>query len=47
MGETEDNVSPVGHLVLVSSCVLVIMGNALSNVRKTWHPKYNSVGKPR
>ena len=48
MGETEDNVSPVGHLVLVSSCVLlVIMGNTLSNVRKTWHPKYNSVGKPR
>ena len=26
MGETEDNVSPVDHLVLISSCVLVIMG---------------------
>ena len=29
MGETEDNVSPVGHLVFVSSCVLVIMGERI------------------
>ena len=25
MGETEDNISPVDQLVLVSSCVLVII----------------------
>ena len=26
MGETEGNISPVDHLVLVSLCVLVITG---------------------
>ena len=29
MGETEDNVSPADHLLLVSSCVLAIMGECI------------------
>ena len=46
MGETEDNISPVDHLVLVSSCVLVIIEHIIQR-QKNMCSKYSSVQKPR
>ena len=34
MGETEDKISPVDHLVLVSLCVLVIIGTHYPTLEK-------------
>ena len=34
MGEAEDNICPVNHLVLVSLCVLVIIGEHYLTLEK-------------